>query len=82
MKVKRSCLGCKALEEHNYPMTCEFGYKIQITQYTYATKVKPLEECPKPTTYSKYFECLSNEAGRHQTMAQRLSTKAERLRDN
>lgn len=75
--MKKTCLGCKALRE-DY-QRCEFDYKVEAIDYGLGVKVKPLEECPKPTTNKRYIECLADEAGRHQTMSQQFSTKFERL---
>lgn len=48
--MKRSCIRCKALRQLGvWLYECEFGYKTD--GFT-----KPLENCPKPTTYEEYIK--------------------------
>lgn len=50
--MKRTCNRCKASREVGfYGYECEFGYKTDMF-------LTPLEECPKPTTYEEYLECI------------------------
>lgn len=61
--MKTSCNKCKALVENGYKSYCLLNYKIKIeTQKLYNDKglvawemlvFKPLEMCPKPTTYTR-----------------------------
>jgi hypothetical protein len=56
--LKKSCVGCKAL--HNE--ICELNYKT--TTYNILDKlegIKPIEDCPKPTTINKLVEILIQE---------------------
>jgi len=57
--LKRTCWGCKALDEDT--LKCELKYKntyeydkLQILKF-----VKPIEPCPKPKTFSKLIEYKS-----------------------
>lgn len=54
--MKKKCDGCKALQlEHAYDGKCLLGFKIgkrPISSYFYG--YKPLEECPKPTTWDSF----------------------------
>lgn len=45
--MKRTCEGCKALYYDPPLFTCQLGYEID------STNVKPIEDCPKPTTIIK-----------------------------
>ena len=54
LNLHRSCDSCLSLHGHGHTI-CEIGYEIKHTlkedcKHTYLTK--PLERCPKPTSYS------------------------------
>jgi hypothetical protein len=49
MSQKRTCEGCKALDQRQYINDCLLGYKFD-------EHFKPLEICPKPKTYEQYIE--------------------------
>jgi hypothetical protein len=59
--MKRSCDGCRALWYHytfDRYCSCILGYKVKsIFHHTILVGAIPLEECPKPMTYKKYFNC-------------------------
>jgi hypothetical protein len=45
--MKKTCDRCRALiMSQGENVKCELGYKIDHE------KIKPMEQCPKPTTYS------------------------------
>lgn len=50
--MKKSCEGCKALNSNNnlYLWQCDLNYRID------GHKGIPLEGCPKPLTYQKWFD--------------------------
>lgn len=54
--MKRSCNGCRALDTYFKP-ECLLGFKIQGCKEIEGMVVswKPLEECPKPKTFSEYI---------------------------
>ena len=54
MSMKRNCNNCKALDAIN--KYCTLGFRIQGHKDFEGITLswKPLEECPKPKTYSKY----------------------------
>lgn len=50
--MKRTCNGCKAFFFMGCgEVRCELGYTID------ANKLKPLEDCPKPTTNIQLINC-------------------------
>ena len=54
--MKKSCGGCRALEESNGK--CSLGHKIKPvvhSKFVVTINYKPLEECPKPKTYNQYL---------------------------
>lgn len=57
--MKRNCNNCKALVKSFSGIGCEcqFGHKIEATKHYYGVPVayKPLEECPKPTTFKAFY---------------------------
>lgn len=61
--MKRNCNNCKALVKdiNNLGCKCGLGHKIEVIQEYEGIPVsyKPLEECPKPKTYSDYCDYLS-----------------------
>ena len=50
LSQKRTCESCKAMYQSQYIDRCELGYQFD-------KHFKPLEICPKPKTYSEYYEC-------------------------
>jgi len=53
--MKRTCKRRKAMREVGVvTYECEFGYKTNGF-------AKPLEECPKPTTYDEYIKVINEE---------------------
>lgn len=61
--MKRNCNNCKALQKDfcGYGYRCVLGYKIEgLKEYEGITvSYKPLEECPKPKTFSDYVSFLN-----------------------
>jgi hypothetical protein len=57
--MKRTCNGCKALEDYGYGR-CSLDHKIKSIHHPKYPEViignKPLEECPKPMTHKKAAE--------------------------
>jgi hypothetical protein len=54
--VKRTCIGCRALEYDLKPelgFKCSLGFKFQKGQI-----FRPLENCPKPRTISEFCKEL------------------------
>lgn len=59
--LKKSCKGCRALEGFEFDYRCTLGYRLTVDTIGefYGRSIyqaKPLEDCPKPKTYNKYFE--------------------------
>lgn len=56
--MKRTCNGCRALEQINGYFNCILGYKIEqkYVEQVFNVGAKPKEECPKPTTYEEYLK--------------------------
>ncbi|MFJ8247385.1 hypothetical protein [Peribacillus asahii] len=56
--MKRTCNGCKALEEDMG--SCSLGYKIKGVNHPKYIEItieyKPLEECPKPKTNTEFVK--------------------------
>lgn len=83
--MKKTCYGCKAVEVKGRmdPETwkggeyvCGLGYQVKPTPPNlpqHAGYIKPLQECPKPTTYATLFEL--EKAGR---AARRLKARHKR----
>lgn len=56
--MKKTCNGCRALGGTGEGK-CELGYITGIKREVFqTTEWGPLEECPKPITYEKYYEEL------------------------
>lgn len=57
--MKKSCYGCKALVHTSGSLDgwCMLNFKINTIEGGYSHYFKPAEQCPKPTTYQKYFDC-------------------------
>ena len=54
--MKRTCEGCKALcFKDKYEQYCLLSYKMD------GMKLKPLEDCPKPTTNMDFINCNRKE---------------------
>lgn len=55
--MKRTCSGCRALD--NYPvLSCGLGYKTKVGKL-YAgivIGIIPCEPCPKPITYNEFLK--------------------------
>ncbi len=60
--MKRSCFGCKALDKNgDNTYYCSLHYQnanIYNIKTGTVREVKPLEECPKPTSTKKLFDLL------------------------
>ncbi|UUV26084.1 MULTISPECIES: hypothetical protein [Lysinibacillus] len=56
--MKRTCNGCRALENNRGYFHCDLGYKVEQKTVEKVINVgaKPKEECPKPTTYDNYLK--------------------------
>ncbi len=57
--MKLTCNNCKALCSYG----CDLGFKTEITETGfngYASKRKPLEDCPKPVKTSDYVNLRMN----------------------
>lgn len=55
--MKKTCKGCYAAKTGMHPLEgephgCDLGYKTD-------KKGHPLEECPKPKSWTKRFQCKS-----------------------
>lgn len=61
--MKRTCNRCKAPGySAEGTLCCDLGYKTRIIYYKgIEIGLIPLEECPKPITYSNYFYALKFE---------------------
>ena len=60
--MKRTCDRCKALSTNITGLFCDLGYKTKVKFYKgIEVELVPLEECPKPITYSDYFYALKFE---------------------
>ena len=54
--MKRTCNNCKALIRISGILQCEFRYKVKCTGLKgMNTGAIPLEECPKPKTWTEYY---------------------------
>lgn len=58
--MKKTCNGCRALENIGYEQQCSLGYSMTVDVIGKLFgrdihKAKPLEECPKPKTYDIYY---------------------------
>lgn len=60
--MKRTCFGCKALETiGDFRYYCALQYQFETTynpKQGTVKDIKPLEECPKPTSTKKLFDEL------------------------
>ena len=58
--MKKSCDDCRALDTRNKRYICDLGFEIEEVYWKthYKVGAKPLEECPKPKTYNKFYELL------------------------
>ena len=59
--MKRTCNNCIALRQPElfHSFKCELGYEIEIYKLNKVRLgCKPLEECPKPTTYQAFQDAL------------------------
>lgn len=63
--MKRNCNGCRASSRGFYgEYTCHLGYKMESIfndKRVIYSHGKPLEECPKPLTYSDYTKAAEKE---------------------
>ena len=57
--MKKTCNGCRAYSNNN---DCNLGYKTKILNIPVPAfgnrileRMIPLEQCPKPRTYDKYY---------------------------
>lgn len=57
----KKCEGCRAYTPL-YDNCCELGYEYKETKHYFENilvrRHRPLEKCPKPTTLSRYMECI------------------------
>lgn len=58
---KKICLGCKALEDAQYPhVWCALRYPVDLENYDKLlgiSDIVPQKPCPKPTTNDNYITC-------------------------
>ena len=58
--MKKTCTGCRALDDNRFSSSCNLGFKNKSIKKKCIMgeyyECIPLEECPKPKTYDKYFE--------------------------
>jgi len=57
--IKRTCRGCRALEQfgHESPR-CYLGYSHYGFEKLRVVRVRPAEACPKPVTNRAYVDAL------------------------
>jgi len=59
--MKTTCFGCKALDNVSHSPCCDLGYNIKTVfnaRFGRIDTIKPLEDCPKPTSTKKLFTLL------------------------
>ena len=60
--MKRTCFGCRSLDWNGHQKNCALGYKQGTNWHPKSlwSEPVPAEDCPKPLTYTKFFELLAN----------------------
>ena len=62
--MKRTCKGCKALEKKifDFGYECGLKHKVEVAREIDGIPIehRPLEECEKPNTITKYIELAMN----------------------
>lgn len=68
--MKRFCDGCRGSRGWGYEWTCDFGYKIFVSEKKIPGVGKvhtahPAEDCPKPTTWKEWMNTPMKQTAKH-----------------